>query len=240
MINLYIDESGSITNKVTYLNQQYFIISIIKVNNEKVLKKNLKRFISKNLKTLQKIDNENKMFVNNKFNELKGASLNRALKVEFVQSITKDNSIEIFYIKLFNNKVNELFVSNKARAFNYLLKLFFEHQLKNGNLIDEEYFLQIDERNIKTQAKMTLEDYLNTELILNYNLLTKNLHVKYFDSSNNRFIQVADVFANIFYSECLRNSYSELFNELRQKGILKEIFVFPKKKSKNIDKKNCI
>ena len=188
MINLYIDESGSMTSNSEEYKQPFFIVSVIKVTNSKVLNRNLKRFISKNLKLLKKLDTQNKMFINGKFAELKGSSLNSALKRKFVTEITKDFPFELYYIKLFNKQVNPMMLNNKARAFNYLLKLFFQFSLRNKTFEDEEYFLQIDERNIKTQSKNTLEDYLNTELILNDGLLSKPLKVKYFDSVNNKFI----------------------------------------------------
>lgn len=229
MINLYIDESGSLTSNCEESNQPFFIISIIKVNDDKILRRNLKRFISGNLKTLRKLEKANKMFINGKFMELKGSALNSALKRSFVEEIIKGQSFEIFFIKVYNKQLKPAFLENKARVFNFLLKLFFEHNLRNGNLTDGEYFLQIDERNIKTQSKNTLEDYLNTELTLNDNLLTNNLLVKYFDSSNNKFIQVADVFSNLYYSQCLTNKYGDLLKDLSQKNILKEIFYFPKK-----------
>lgn len=229
MINLYIDESGSLTNNCEEYRQPFFIISIIKVKNEKILRRNLKRFVSSNMKILKKLEKSNKMFINGKFMELKGSALNGALKRTFVEEIIKDESFEIFYIKVYNSYIDNTFIQNKARAFNFLLKIFFEHNLRNKNLLDDEYFLQIDERNIKTQSKNTLEDYLNTELILNFKLLSKPLYVKYFDSAHNKFIQVADVFSNLYYSHCLTNKYLDIFNNLQQKGIMKEIFIFPKK-----------
>lgn len=229
MINFYIDESGSMTSNSQKYKQIFFIISIIKVKDDKTLRHNLKRFISDNMKLLRKLDTDNKMFINGKFAELKGSVFNGALKRKFVDKIIKNSPFEVYYIKLLNSQVKPIFLENKARAFNFLLKLFFEHNLRIKELEDTSYFLQIDERNIKTQAKNTLEDYLNTELILNDNLLSNTLLVKYFDSVYNKFIQVADIFANILYSECLTNSYSDLLNNLKEKGILKEIFIFPKK-----------
>ncbi len=69
----------------------------------------------------------------------------------------------------------------------------------------ESYF-HIDERNIRTEAKYTLEDYLNTELLFN-NILDQNIKVEYYDSCNSILIQIADVFANIFYSNLLNGNY---------------------------------
>lgn len=236
MINIYIDESGSMTPKSEEYKQPFFIVSLIIVKDEKKLKRNLKRFVSNNLHTLKKIDRENKMFNNGIFRELKGNVFNSALKRKFVNSIIKDSSFEVYYIKLLNSKAKAQMFENKARTFNYLLKLFFQHNIRNGNLKDCEYFLQIDERNIKTQSKNTLVDYLNTELVLSDDLLSQSLKVRYFDSANNKFIQVADIFANLYYSHCITNGYADVLNNLIEKGILKEIFIFPKNVSKNIDK----
>lgn len=229
MTNLYIDESGSLTNNCDEFKQPFFIISIVIVKDEKVLHRNLKRFISRNIKILKKLEKANKMFINGKFTELKGSALNGSLKKAFVTEIIKNKPLELFYIKVYNSQISNTFIQNKARAFNFLLKIFFEHNLRNKNLLDCDYFLQIDERNIKTQSKNTLEDYLNTELILNFNLLSKPLLVKYFDSAHNKFIQIADVFSNLYYSHCMTNKYVDVFDNLKQENILKEIFTFPKK-----------
>lgn len=226
--NLYIDESGSMTSNYSKY-KPFFTIAIIKVKNEKVLSRNLKRFISDNLKTLKKLDKNNKMFINGKFHELKGSEFNSELKRKFIKEITKQDSFEVYFIKLINSKVDSKFFNNKARAFNYLLKLFMIHALHKKFINDENINLQIDERNIKTMAKYQLSEYLNTELILGENILSKPLTVTYFDSSNNKFIQVADVFSNFFFSHCITNSYTDIFKKLKESGYIKDIFTFPPK-----------
>ena len=100
MTNLYIDESGSLTNNCEEYKQPFFIISIIKVRNEKVLHRNLKRFVSRNMKILKNLDKASKMFINGKFAELKGSALNGALKRTFVDEIAKGEPFELFYIKV--------------------------------------------------------------------------------------------------------------------------------------------
>lgn len=226
--NLYIDESGSITDKNLKVNP-YFVISIIKVNDSKILKRNLKRFISKNFDVLKKLDEENKMFdVNGEFREIKGSELSNPLKKEFIDKICREHCLDIFYIKVDNHKLDKKFVSNKARVFNYLLKIFFIHSSKKMYIDKGIYNLQIDERNVKTQAKYQLAEYLNTELLLT-DILDEPVSVKYFDSCNCNFIQVADVFSNIFYSNCLNSAYNEELNKLKNDGYIKEIFKFPLK-----------
>lgn len=230
-LNLYIDESGSMTENYDKY-KDFFVISIIKVKDEKILARNLKRFIGKNIEELKRIDKNGKMFINGKFHELKGSELTKPLKKEFIKAICKKDCLEIFYIKLNNLEVNTSFFVNKARAFNYLLKLFLMHTLRKGYIEKTLINLQIDERNVKTQTKYLLADYLNTELLLS-DYLTDPLKVQYYDSANNKFVQVADVFANIFYSNCLlkkmgkNDCYEIELNKLKNDKYLRDIFIFP-------------
>ena len=52
--------------------------------------------------------------------------------------------------------------------------------------------------------------------------------VTYFDSSNNSLIQMADVFANLLYSHLQTGGYDDELKKLRDVGILKFTFEFPK------------
>ena len=223
---LYIDESGSMT--VEYSNNfPFFVISIVHVFDKNRLKKALKRFVSKNLQKLKECDKDNKMFKDGKFLELKGSSLSRELKLLLANYFFSNELFEVFYIVVENNKVHEKLYSNKARAFNYLLDLFMLHNLKQLRLPYDEYFIQIDERNIKTDAKKSLEDYLNTSLVL-ANELTDNIVVSYQDSCNNSLIQLSDFFANLFFSFLMNNeSYMDTINNLQKKKIIRHIFNFP-------------
>lgn len=106
------------------------------------------------------------------------------------------------------------------------MRLALQYLITN-NFLNQEYFnLQLDERNEKTETKHFLENYLNTELALNGTTNGK-FTVCYLNSANNKFIQIADVFSNIFYSQLLTKSYDYEMKLLRDKDILKYIFVFP-------------
>lgn len=216
MINMYIDESGSIHPTSEKLNR-YFIIGIVIPKDANRLKRVYKLFIKKNIEYLRKLDKDNKMFSDDgKFRELKGNSMDRKLKLDFINFFCKNNLFEVRYIILDNNQLDERFIKNKARTFNYLMKIFLINSLKKGYIQDKELFLQIDERNVKTKSKYSLEDYLNQELILNDNIL-ENVQVKYFDSSQNCFVQIADVFSNIMYSDLITNgSYRKEIEKLQK------------------------
>ena len=229
MINFYIDESGSMTTN--YSNQNpWFIISIVRVNAPKKLNRLFKYFIKKNYKELMNCPKAERMFKNNKFLELKGSALTGKLKQKFVQFFTETpNIFELFIIKVDNKLVDDNFYKNTARAFNYLLKIAFQYYIHNDFIPANSYInLEIDERNQSTESKSSLEDYLDTQLRLDEKLI-EDVKVKYFDSANNNLIQIADVFANLEYSQMFNSTFAKEFKIMKEKGILKNIFIFPKK-----------
>ena len=236
MENLYIDESGSMTCQYCDENP-YFIIAIIRALNNDRLKRMYKRFVSSKIDRLRELDKNGKMFKNGRFYELKGSQFDPPLKREFVDFFCKNNYFELFYIEIDNRKINKNLFNNTARAFNYVLRLAFEYYLRYNYLPDSQYVIQLDERNERTETKYFLENYLNTELIGN-NALTNNISVKYFDSRDNKLIQLADVFANIYFSQCITGNYTDQIDKMKRDGYLKNIFKFPY--YKNIDNINSI
>ena len=130
MINMYIDESGSIHPTSNNLNR-FFIIGIVIPKDSQKLKKIYKIFIRKNIDELRKLDKEGKMFNSNgHFLELKGSSMNKPMKLNFMNFFCQNNLFEIRYIILDNNQLEEKFIKNKARTFNYLLKIFLINSIK--------------------------------------------------------------------------------------------------------------
>ncbi len=236
-MKLYIDESGSMTSKDSG-KHPYFVISMVKVNDIKKVAKYFKRFVSENYEELKNIDKRQKMFsIDGHFRELKGSELTPDLKKEFMRKFFRENALEVFFITIDNKSVNPSLYNNTARAFNYCVKLAIGFYIRREELPSDIHTIEIDERNESTKTRYFLQEYLNTELILNENVLSNNLSVKYFDSANNIFIQIADVFANIKYSDLLTGNYKNDLDKARKEGYLKKIFKFPQKNcKKNIDK----
>lgn len=225
MQNLYIDESGSMT--VNYIrNWPYFVIAIVRCDDPVKLKRLYKRFVRKHMKELQDADRENRMFQNEKFHELKGSALTPALKREFVSYFAREGTLEVFYIVLDNAKIGKNLYANTARAFNYVLKLAMEYFVKNGYLPDDAYCIQLDERNERPESRLFLQDYLNTEFQME-RVLSHDVNVTYFDSANNMIVQIADVFANLYYSQLRTDNYTDEIETMRSNGCLKYIFRFP-------------
>lgn len=225
MINFYIDESGSLTHSNNYKGNKYFIIALLKVNDINKLKRKYKRFVSSNLQYFK--DKNNLMFRDNAFSELKGSSFTPFLKEKFIEYFSKDDNIELFYVKVDNSRCTDKLLENKARAFNFILKSFFIELSGRTDTSKFQINLQIDERNLKTNAKYFLNEYLNTELCLNDPRYDQFV-VEYYQSENNNLIQIADVFSNIYFSNLINNGkYEKSIDILREKGILKLEYTFP-------------
>jgi hypothetical protein len=175
---------------------------------------------------LKTADTNNRMFQSERFEELKGSMFTPALKREFVSYFCRENTLEVFYISIKNEAISGGLYDNTARAFNYVLKLALEYYIKNGYLPNDQYIIQLDERNERTETKHFLQNYLNTELRMG-GIVSSDIEVKYFDSSRNKAIQIADVFANLYYSQLLTKAYTKEILHMKDVGCLKRIFQFP-------------
>jgi len=221
---VYIDESGSINRAC--IGDEYFVVALLYVRDKEKLKLIFKRFINKNINSLKKLDKADKMFTDEKFVELKGSALNTSMKRRFLKFFAQNNLFKVIYIKVHNSSLESKFCENSARSFNYLIRkttqvLFDKKVFEQG-----DYFLHIDERNIRTDSRRTLEDYLNTELRLNLGY-ESNFKIQYFDSCNNKLIQIADVLSNIFYSSIYNRRLKEDLEKIRRDGYIPLIFKFP-------------
>ena len=229
MNSFYIDESGSMTKKnLRSFRNKYFVICILKPINEKELKKVFKRFISSNINRLKETDTEKKMFYSNgKFKELKGNSLTSNMKREFINYFCKNNLFELYYIYCENSKVKEYFYKNTSRSFNYLLKLGLEHFTKMKLIKKSTNHFFIDERNVRTDTKSALEEYLNTELVTAIDI-QESFKIEYCQSESQELIQLADTFSNIFFSNLIsKDCYKMEIEMMKKDGYIKDIFIFP-------------
>lgn len=237
-MQIYIDESGSINNHDA-AHCPFFVIALVRVTNKEKALRAYKRFVSSNSDRLLKLDTEKKnsagkithaggrMFINGKFKELKGSQFDARMKRKFLEHFAKSPHFEVYFIKVINSKLTDKFCSNTARVFNFVLKLALSYFIKHGTLPNEECILQLDERNERTETKHFLQAYLNTELIMN-DSLNGPFSASYFDSANNRMIQIADVYANWYYSHLITGAYETELQEQCDCGIIKGIFEFPK------------
>lgn len=237
-MQIYIDESGSINNH-NAAHCPFFVIALVRMINKKGADRAYKHFVASNIDQLKVLDEEKKdsngkvirpggrMFANGKFTELKGSCFDASMKRKFLAFFAQKPHFEVYFIKVNNAKLTDVFCSNTARVFNYSLKLAIGHYIKKGILPNEECSLQLDERNERTETRYFLQEYLNTELIMNESL-NGPFSVAYFDSANNKMIQLADVYANWFYSHLMTNAYNKEWQEQCDAGIIKGVFEFPR------------
>lgn len=237
-MNIYVDESGSICRYSH--TESYFVVSMIHVNDPQALEKAYKRFISSNYDKLWELDCDKvdsasgkiikrggKMFQHGKFKELKGAQFDRDMKHIFVDYFSRKHHFDVFYIVMNNHKLPQRFFDNISHTFNYAMKSALQFFIQNGDLPDEDCLLQLDERNESVENKNFLQNYLNTELSLS-GQVAGDFSVAYYDSSANKFVQIADVFSNLMYSHLQTGHYKEELDFMKQQGILKGIYDIPR------------
>ena len=235
-MKIYIDESGNVNNHSRLLANSHFVVAMVRVLDEKGLKRSYERFVSSNKEELKKLDKpkmdrkkqvvveqRGAMFNCDEFVELKGNEFDLPMKNKFIDFFSQKNNFEVYYIVLDNKKLSNTFCNNKARAFNYSLKLALTHFIKQRLLPSEECELIIDERNVSPKSIDDLETYLNKRI----KLKNGRFSVSYHDSKNVEFIQIADVFANILYSNMITDNYHKRLEVLKSTGQIKAYFIFP-------------
>jgi hypothetical protein len=224
----YIDESGSM--KVNQQNdKKYFITCIIKVNDMKVLERSYRKFVAEHIREL-KIASKDKMFNQEGFKELKGSEFTIELKKKFVNYFANTKSFEIYYVLFNNHQVRDNFYDSTARAFNYVMSLFFKKMTSLGYFKYDVNYLHVDQRNLKKNTITAFEEYLNTELVTGFNI-QKAFEVEYYNSDQLSLIQVADLFSNLMYSHIQTGNYDNEFKLLEETGMIKYIYEYPKEES---------
>lgn len=221
---IYIDESGSINGDCR--GGRWFVIALLCVTNKDKLKRVMKRFIQQNIGSLRKLEKSRMMFKEGKLTELKGAALTPMYKRKFLEYFAQKDLFKVVFIKVNNTRLQPRFCDNTARSFNYLIRKTIQVLFDRKILEQADCHICIDERNVRTGSRHTLEDYLNTELrlALGYDA---NFYIEYHDSCNNKLIQLADVFSNIFFSSIFNRQLRGDLRELEQKGYVPLIFEFP-------------
>lgn len=231
-LTVFVDESGIITKQHSD-KDDYFIISLLCVENEKIpfLKKMFKKYRLQVVKRKAELLEE--LTVNK---EVKGSSLSESEKNIIYSKILDKctDGFELSIIVLNNNTTTQKFRSNSSRSFNYLIKEYLEIYFKRHSCfknINSINFV-IDERNVATGAKFTLEEYLNTELNLTEHFCDNDIKVHYADSKKYILLQMTDFISNTYfrYYQKKDKKAENNINLLNNRACNKKVFFFKNKK----------
>lgn len=206
---VFIDESGSIT-KTDVSHNKYFIIAILFTRNSKNLKIQFKRGISDLIKKekFKKILSEN--------GEIKGSEVSETKKKPIYDLILNKckNTFELGIIVLDNTYTTEEFIKNHARTFNYILQLYLDNLYRASSTYandTRDMYIIIDEQNIATDAKYTLDEYLEQHFTI-LNPLCHHFDVKYANSKNHALLQFIDFVSNTFYRNLEKHDKTSIQN----------------------------
>lgn len=198
-VTVFVDESGNIA-KNREEKSDYFVIALLFVRDEDL------EFVHKLFKKyrLQAVKRKSWLLEELRRNgEIKGASLTEAEKRHIYRKLFGKcrDKCELGIIVLDNKKATEKFRANTSRAFNYLMKLYLQEAFPKSSLAENLNNLKfvVDERNVAKASRVTLQEYLNTELNLTADFCSGDIVVHYYDSRRYLFVQMADLIANTFY-----------------------------------------
>lgn len=185
-IHIYLDESGSIHKNS---HTRYFAVGgyFTDINSKDKITSKYKK-INLNVKRLRN-------FALDK--EIKSYNYLDQEKIEIFKIVQNIDSFCGCTIVFDKSRMHKSIIESNI-FFNYAVKLLINDcilPLINYEK-DIEFFLNIDNRNLKVGDLKNLEEYLKTEFIL-YNY---DFNVKYFDSKFNYGIQLADLIVNTFYN----------------------------------------
>ncbi|MBD5531331.1 MAG: DUF3800 domain-containing protein [Lachnospiraceae bacterium] len=195
-LSLFIDESGSITKTNISFNR-YFIIAILFTRKYS----RLQRYFQKGIASL--LQNPKYKIMLEENGEIKGSKLSETKKKPIYDRIIRNCSedFELGIIVLDNTYTTDEFIKNHARTFNYILQLYLDNMFRHCSKYSKntrDMRILIDEQNISTDAKYTLDDYLEQHFTV-MNPLCRTVDVKYTDSKNHPMIQLIDFISNTFY-----------------------------------------
>lgn len=227
-VTVFVDESGIIAKHKSNKNN-YFVITLLFVRNENIniVKNSFKKYRLQIAKRKQELMNE---LISNK--EIKGSNVSEANKQYIYEKVIEkcSDKFEVGIILLNNNLLDTKFRSNSSRAFNYLIKLFVQNQFIHSDMyknLDKLTFI-IDERNVVTESKYTLQEYLNTELNLIDNFCNEEIIVNYYDSKKFILLQMADFISNTYYRKFQKkNNICNNDKIIKNVMILGKVFYFP-------------
>lgn len=233
-VTVFVDESGIIA-KHKDEKTNIFVITLLFVEDENIncVKKYFKKYRLQVAKKKKELIDELSTS-----KELKGSSVSEADKHYIYEKLIEKcgDKFELGIIVLNNGKATTKFRSNSSRAFNYLIKLYLQKSFIHSEMfkdLDKLTFI-IDERNVATGTKFTLQEYLNTELNLLEHFCNDEITVNYYDSKKFILLQMADFISNSCYRKWQKkNEDNGNVSQLLQRTICGKPFKFPFNYKKN-------
>ena len=224
-LTVFVDESGSI-KKGPLVREDYFVIALIFTDNERFLNKVFKK------KRFQILNQEEREILS-KTKEVKGSDISDNRKKDIYSALVEKcgENLEVGIIVLDLKRADDRLKQVSSRAFNFLIARYLAKSYKPHSKFNTAHAISffVDERNVATGAKFTLEEYLNTEYNIEDPICEGDISVHYLDSKNRYLIQLADFIANTFYRAYKKNDPDAKGNVEVLKNVLcnGKVFYFP-------------
>ena len=194
---IFIDESGDLGCN----GSRYFVIAAVEIDRPKRLKNLAKHFCAS-----RGID------------EIKGTNLRFPERQMLINGVSRQNDYKVHYLVLDKQGMLNKHPFGQNIIFNYLTALVCESIIKNAS---GEIRFCFDNREVRTDSKQSLPDYLKAKAIEWH--ITQNINVSFHNSCENRGVQIADLVANTIFRKYERGK-DDLYNMLNIKKSTKIVF----------------
>lgn len=211
MTYIYIDESGDLGMDCKM--GQYFIITAIKINNEKD-NLNFNRIPLKIRKILYKKRDKKK-------SEIKFFNSSDSIRVKIIKKSATLN-IEIFSVIINKNFVYDRLKNNLPILYNYLIKILLEKVLTNLNKNDNLVIFL--DRCMSFSQRENFENYIKTEFLYLFQKIPK-VEIFHDSSQNNGGLQVTDFICGAFgykYNTLSLKEGSDIYTRIIKDKIVAE------------------
>lgn len=193
-MNLYIDESGSITSDKNFVNR-YFVIGVVETNDP--------YNVIRQFREAKK--NYIKLYPNCGFdlkNEIKGSQMPYGMKkMVFERIVSKSDAVFHHYVVDNHHLYNNL-IQQPSLSFNFFIgKIVEKIRVKNNAPRCEPLFMLIDQRNQSVGSLNSLNEYLKIQFTIEESKFSE-VETKYKDSKTKDLIQLVDVYVNTVYRIC--------------------------------------
>lgn len=159
--------------------------------------------------------------------ELKGSELKSADKRYLMEKINKAEDTDYVFIVIDKNMVSRKKIEEVNLFYNYAISILLQC-IANRNMIPEDTKLLkiiLDNRSIKLGTHKSLEDYLNTQVIIEEKIKGNfKVNCEYLESHNHYGIQAADLLCNITWAKYNYPETDKVSKLLEEKS---SIFKFP-------------
>ncbi|EOK20173.1 hypothetical protein WQ3_02509 [Enterococcus faecalis EnGen0338] len=211
-MNLFVDESGSITASKLNKNR-FFIIAFLETDKPY----NVIRQFRKAKADYIKVSGVDLDITK----EIKGSEMPYGMKKAIFKRINEKTDVTFHFKAIDNFNLVESLIHKTALSFNYFVYLTVNEISKVSNSSDLKMLkMQIDDRNTAIESLNSLQEYLMIKFTIEDGKF-ETIKTSYKNSESKDLIQVVDLFANTVFRVCKNHALGSINIDKKNRELIK-------------------